>query len=94
MPNNYTCEVEVMINPRTGEVVLVEGSIEETITGVDDDGEPVRGQHVTAERVYLSHSDGYMTDPLLFTPLLWKNALIEAIQEKAFSDYEKAQENR
>lgn len=94
MANNYTCEIEVTIDRAD---FLVEGSIEEIVSGVDPDGEPVKEAHVVVERVYPT-IDGlpseYSAYELTFLPISWRDTLVQAIHEQAFSDYETSRENR
>jgi hypothetical protein len=95
--NTWTCEeLEVKLDDMFEAVV--DGEIEQVVTGTDEDGEPVRESVVTVTNVFpvvlVDGNEQYSPYPLPFLMIAWKNVLLEAIQEKAFSDYERAQEAR
>lgn len=96
MAHRYACEVEVTV-PSDGFTfdVLVEGSIEQVWKGYDDDGDPMYLEVVCIERLY--HVDELMSSPTFgeycmeptnYIQIAWKDALVEAILDKAQSDRE------
>lgn len=93
----YTCEnVEVTLEGFVD--VLVTGRIEWPVIGTDNDGEPIRGEHVTIESVcpvvmrcgYVTYSD-YSLDVYR---ICWRDALVQAILDRAQADDESRHELR